>query len=73
MVVVVHGPIMKLCMVFVGYVNALMALLFVSGKDDLAAFCCVFSDMKIPAHLSAGNKKPSLEEAFDRQMKRFSK
>lgn len=73
MMVVVHVPIMKLYMVFVGYVNALMALLFMSGKDDLAAFCCVFSDIKIPAHLSAGNKKPSLEEAIDRHMKRFSK
>jgi hypothetical protein len=73
MVVVVHGPIIKLCMVFVGYVNALMALLFVSGKDDLATFCCVFIDIKMPANLSAGIKKPSLEEAIDRHTRRFSK
>jgi hypothetical protein len=46
----------NLGMVCIGYVDTLMALLFVSGEDDLAAFRCVFSDIKIPANLTAGNK-----------------
>jgi hypothetical protein len=73
MVVVVHGLVMELCMVFTGYVDALMALLFVSGEDDLTAFRSVFSDIKIPANLSASHEKPSIKEAIDRHMKRFSK
>lgn len=60
-------------MCVIGYVDALMALVFMADENDLATFRSVLGDIRIPPTLSASSEKPSMEEAVDRHVQRFSK
>jgi hypothetical protein len=56
-----------------GYIDALMSMLFSCNSEDFEQFQDVFREIQVPPNLSADCERPPLAEAVADHVRRFTK